>query len=121
MKHICDEKHIEYTGVSNELILDNLIKLSQDPLTKDKLWLRMPLIEGLNDDMDTITKTLEFYIENGIKKVSFIPYHEMGISKATHIGRVEETFAPPSDEMLYEMKQLYESKGISVEIVGRDK
>lgn len=120
MKHICDEKHIEYTGVSNELILDNLIKLSQDPLTKDKLWLRMPLIEGLNDDMDTIIKTGEFYAEHGIKHVSLIPYHEMGVSKARHIGKDEKTFSPPSDEKLDEIRKLYESKGIKVEIVGRD-
>lgn len=119
MKHINDEKHIEYTGVSNESILDNLIKLSKDPLTKEKLWLRMPLIEGLNDDMETITKTLEFYVENGINKVSLIPYHEMGISKATHIGRYEKTFAPPSDEKLDKIKRMYEKNGINVEIVGR--
>lgn len=121
MKHICNEKHIEYTGVSNELILENLKKLSQDTLTKEKLWLRMPLIEGLNDDMDTIRQTGEFYVENSIKQVSLIPYHEMGISKARHIGRCENKFSPPSDERLEEIKRIYEEKGINVEIVGRNK
>ena len=120
MKHICDEKHIEYTGVSNELILENLIKLTEDPLTKEKLWLRMPLIEGLNDDMDTIKKTGMFYVKHGIKQVTLIPYHEMGISKARHIGRYEKTFSPPSDEKLKEIKKQYEGMGINVEIVGRD-
>lgn len=120
MKHISNEKHMEYTGVSNELILENLIKLSKDPLTKEKLWLRMPLIEGLNDDMDTIKRTGEFYAENGINHVSLIPYHELGISKARHVGRPEKTFSPPSEEKLDEIKKLYESKGINVEIVGRD-
>lgn len=120
MKHICNEKHVEYTGVSNELILENLKKLSIDPLTCKKLWIRMPLVEGLNDDMETIEKTGEFYIKNRISHVSLIPYHEMGNSKARHIGRQEKKFSPPSDERLYQIKKLYEEKGIKTEIVGCD-
>ena len=41
------KRHEEYTGVSNELILENIIKLSR---ATNSLVLRMPLIPGFNDD-----------------------------------------------------------------------
>ena len=40
-----DEKHILYTGVSNKIILDNLLKLSK---IHDNINLRLTLIEGIN-------------------------------------------------------------------------
>jgi pyruvate formate lyase activating enzyme len=47
MKSIDDEIHKKYTGVSNQLIIDNLRMLAEDERTADKLIMRMPLIKGV--------------------------------------------------------------------------
>lgn len=119
MKQILDEKHKEYTGVSNRLILDNLSKLAENVHTCEKLWLRMPLIAGLNDDSITIEKTGDFYKKYGIKKVSLIPYHEMGNAKARHIGKMVHEFIAPSETRINKIREYYENIGIKVDIVGR--
>ena len=52
------KKHKRYTGVSNELILDNLKRLFAD---NAKIWIRIPVISGVNDileEMKTIKEIL---------------------------------------------------------------
>jgi pyruvate formate lyase activating enzyme len=47
IKHLDDTKHFQYTGVSNDLILNNLQLLLDSG--KD-IWIRVPVIPGINDD-----------------------------------------------------------------------
>ena len=51
IKHINDEKHKKYTGVSNQIILDNLDYLYR---MGAKIRLRCPLIPGVNDTAEHI-------------------------------------------------------------------
>lgn len=120
MKAIDDEVHQAYTGVSNKRILENLRMLAEDPKTSEKLWLRMPLVQGVNDSEEIIRSTGEFYQEIGVKKVNLLPYHNLGISKERNVGGVQEEFQPPSEEWLtkienYFKKELY----LDVSILGR--
>ena len=46
IKHIDSRKHKEFTGVGNELILANALKLSEDA---KKLVIRVPVIPGFNN------------------------------------------------------------------------
>ena len=79
------EKHKEYCGVSNEVIMKNL-KLLND--SKSKIILRCPIIPGINDNSEhfkSIAETAEKY--DGITEVDLEPYHPLGISKNMNIGK----------------------------------
>lgn len=120
MKSIDDEVHREYTGVSNELIIHNLRMLAADAVTLDKLIMRMPLIGGVNDGDDIIRRTGELYGELGIKRVSLLPYHNLGISKKRNVGGIQEEFSQPTEERLTEIEIYFENQiNLEVEILGR--
>lgn len=78
------DEHKKWTGVSNELIMDNLTLL--DYLKKD-IVLRCPIIPGINDTdlhfraIANISAKSEM-----IKRVDILPYHTMGESKRIQIG-----------------------------------
>ena len=120
VKHIDSREHEKYTGVGNEKIIDNLKRLASDEKILPKLWARMPLVSGINDSEDVIDDTKAMYESLGITKLSLMGYHDFGNSKAEHTGRQMESFKPPSDERLDEIKSKIESIGMSVEITGRE-
>jgi len=49
--------------VPNDGILDNLARLADDPLTAPKLWMRMPLAAGVNDD-EGLPSPLRFTVDS---------------------------------------------------------
>ena len=70
MKAIDDQVHVRYTGVSNKRILENLQMLAEQPRLLEKITMRMPLIKDINDNMEMIQKTGEFYQQLGIRKIN---------------------------------------------------
>jgi len=120
LKHIDSDEHEKYTGLGNETILDNLKRLAGDEDILPKLWMRMPLISGINDSDDVIERTRDLYGSLGITKVSLMAYHDFGNSKAEHTGRQMDQFKPPSEERMDEIRSVFESIGMAVEITGRE-
>jgi pyruvate formate lyase activating enzyme len=86
IKTMNDEKHRAFTGVSNELILNNFRKL-RDTFPQLHILARIPLIPGLNDSEEEIAEILSFL--QGMKNVSceLLPYHRIGQSKYEFLGR----------------------------------
>ena len=120
MKAIDTDVHKKCTGHGNEVILSNLRALAENDETRSKIQMRMPLVKGLNDSWDMMERTLDFYRENGITKLTLLPYHSLGVSKERNIGGTQETFSPPDDEYVDRIKEFFEKKGdMSVEILGR--
>lgn len=119
MKSFDSAIHQEYTGVKNDVILSNLKLLSSDSVTAPKIIMRMPLIEGVNDGERVIEKTCELYKELGIKKVTLLPYHILGISKMRNIGGTPREFKPPTNERVMEIQRKLEESGAKVEILGK--
>lgn len=120
MKSIDDEIHRAYTGVSNKRIIENLRMLAEDEETRDKLIMRMPLLEGVNDSEDIIRRTGELYREIGVKKVNLLPYHNLGISKKRNVGGVQEEFRPPTEARITEIEIYFKDEiNLNVEILGR--
>ncbi len=120
MKSIDDEVHRAYTGVSNQLIIDNLKMLAADIRTREKLIMRMPLIRGVNDTEDIIKRTGEFYRRIGIKLVNLLPYHNLGISKKRNMGGVQEEFEQPTEARISEIEIYFKNEiNLKVEILGR--
>jgi len=85
IKHIDSTKHEEFTGVPNELILDNIRELAK---TDVKIIFRMPLIIGVNADNDNIEKTAAFIkgLSGYIKTIQLLPYHNVAIGKHAKMG-----------------------------------
>ena len=57
IKIIDTEKHKQYVGVGNELILENLKKLFK---AKVKIWIRIPVISGVNDSIEEMQLIKKF-------------------------------------------------------------
>lgn len=78
-------RHIDFTGVSNALILENLQALEQ---AGANLILRCPIIPGLNDRPEHIKQIAA--IANQLAKVQeihILPYHPLGKSKSQKLGK----------------------------------
>lgn len=73
MKIIDNQKHIEYTGKSNELILSNLKLLSAG---NKKIHIRIPLVENVTDSQKNLEEIRKIIIDTrGIERIDLLPYH----------------------------------------------
>ena len=118
MKCLDRERHRALTGLDNDRILENLIMLAEREMTRPKLHMRMPLIAGLNDDDDLMARTADFYRLHRIPRVTLLPYHSLGVSKARHIGSRQERFEAPPPERVEAIRKLFEESGLQAEISG---
>lgn len=117
LKMMDDEKHRKYTGVSNRLILENLQKLSA---IHANINVRMPIITGINDDMENIVKTCSFLASLRIGKVNILPYHTIGINKYDKFGmnyKLRDTL-PPDEEKIMQIKAELSKIGMTVKVGG---
>jgi pyruvate formate lyase activating enzyme len=120
IKHMDDAKHIEYTGVSNKLILDNYYMLLE---TGKEIMVRIPVIPGYNDDPEHLDKLRQFLSSSktvSLKKISLLPYHRIGSSKYSRFGipfRMKVT-EPPSKERMQELKEYFADTGVKIKIGG---
>lgn len=114
IKHMDEDKHRYYTGVSNEKILENISKLNR---FKIPTILRIPLIEGVNADIDNIRRTAKFAKENiDIPKIELLPYHNLGDSKYEVLGLQKPSgqFKAPTAEHLGILYRTIEGEGVQV-------
>ena len=118
MKCIDREHHRELTGLDNDRILRNLVMLAENDATRVKLHMRMPLIHGLNDSPELMERTAAFYREHRIPRVTLLPYHSLGVTKARHVGGVQEKFEAPPEELVEEYRAMFEAIGMQAEISG---
>lgn len=78
------EKHLEYTGVGNERILENLKFLDRKGA---QIILRVPIIQGINDNDSHFRSIAEISREHkGIQQVEIMPYHNWGEHKYAECG-----------------------------------
>jgi len=85
LKHMDSRRHKELTGVGNELILQNATIIAK---TGKKIVFRVPVIPGYNDDEKNIKEIAAFVSGlNNAGEVHLIPYHRLGESKYTSLGR----------------------------------
>ncbi|MDR2197905.1 MAG: glycyl-radical enzyme activating protein [Deltaproteobacteria bacterium] len=86
LKHWDPEKHLEYTGRDNSLILQNLNLLAEG-FQKD-LILRIPVIPGFNDTADDLKRIRKLFPGGSPAVWELLPYHRLGASKHAFLGRV---------------------------------
>jgi pyruvate formate lyase activating enzyme len=121
LKLMDPDRHRRLCGVSNELILDNLRMVTEQG---EPTRVRIPLIEGVNTDMDNLEAAARFCASLGWSKpeVDLLPYHDVGRGKHQKLGTVynpaDIPLAVPSDETVRRAAQTFESVGIRVRIGG---
>jgi len=120
LKHLDDSKHIEYTGVSNKIILENYRLLLSSG--KD-IMIRIPVIPGCNDDTEHIERLNKFLNKTKseyLKKISLLPYHKIGSSKYKrfNIPYLMNDVEQPTAERMKQLKEIFSETGIKVKIGG---
>ncbi|MDD5015406.1 MAG: glycyl-radical enzyme activating protein [Atribacterota bacterium] len=117
LKIMDSERHKKYTGVSNELILENLKKLSS---VHHNIFIRFPVIPGINDDDQNLKEMGEFLSSLKIAQVNILPYHYIGIDKYKRLGMTYQLAAtqPPSEEKLSEISAALSKFNLNVKLRG---
>jgi len=99
IKIMNDEAHIKYTGVSNQIILENLKKLSAKG---ENIIIRIPIIPDINDDMQNITDIGKSLKSMNIKFIELLSYHNIASEKYARLGKsyaLEDTRVPDKDKL----------------------
>ena len=120
LKLIDPGRHRQVTGVSNELILDNLRALAAHG---HRLILRLPVIPGVNDDDDNIRRVAALA---AIERVDLLPYHRTALDKyrRPRTGGFETRpyphpdLAPPTPDRLAEIAGIFCAHHLTVHIGG---
>jgi pyruvate formate lyase activating enzyme len=117
IKTMDDRTHRKYTGVSNKLILRNFERLAENG---SKISVRFPIIPGVNDDAENVTRMAEFALSHGVKQVCLLPYHRAGIEKYRSLNRAYrlEDLQSPSDKKMELIKEKLITVGLDVRIGG---
>jgi pyruvate formate lyase activating enzyme len=78
-------RHEAETGVANDQILANARLL--DALGA-RMWVRVPLIPGVNDDLENLAALGRFVRDlRSVEAVQVLPYHRAGEAKLERLGR----------------------------------
>jgi len=117
LKLMDNERHKKYTRVSNEIILENLEKLSS---VHNNIFVRFPVIPGINDDYQNIKEMGEFLSSLKITQVNLLPYHYIGIDKYRRLGMTYKLadIQPSSEEKLSEVSVILRKFNLNVKLRG---
>jgi len=111
------EKHLEHTGKSNDLVNTNARKAAESGV---KILFRMPLIPGINDDIQNLKDTADFLggFNDSARRLEIIPYHRLGKGKYESIGRTYRlaSLLPPTPKELASVKIILGDAGITCTI-----
>jgi pyruvate formate lyase activating enzyme len=118
IKFVDNEKHARFTGESNEVIMQNAVKLSNLGIP---LVIRLPLLPGINDTQEEISAIVSFIqgLET-VQRVDILPYHKLGIGKYRMLGMEYRlgSLVPPERDHLEKLGNLIEANGFKVAIGG---
>jgi pyruvate formate lyase activating enzyme len=120
LKHMDSKKHLEYTGVPNEMILENARKIHHT--LKIPMWVRIPVIPGYNDSVENIRATAQFVAKelSPSVPVHLLAYHRLGETKYERLGKEGKNLAiaPPSSEHMTELQKMVAAYGLETQIGG---
>lgn len=118
LKLIDDEKHNQFTDVSNELIHQNIKLLCEKG---DKVIIRIPLIPGITDTEKNIYDIYEFIKTlSNVRRIDILPYNEIAEAKYKRFNRINKTgkLKTQSPEQLNELRLLFQKLNKEVTIRG---
>lgn len=109
------KKHREYSGVSNEIVLENLRRLSEKG---KKVIVRIPVIPGVNDDRENMRRIADYLLSfKNIKQINLLPFHRGGVQKYKRLGKknLTESLQPPSNDKMEQIKKIFIDSGFIIE------
>ncbi len=112
IKLMDDTRHQQLTGAPNGLILENLRALSR---VHGRIWIRVPLIPGVNDRTSDLEETARFASGlSGIEQVNVLPYHRNGAPKLQRLGHqpILPAIDPPSEPALAAAADVFRNAGL---------
>ena len=110
--------HKRYTGVDNQLILENAMRIAD---MGKSMTVRMILIPGINDSEDEIIGRLKFVKSLGNHvKVDLLKYHKLGAGKYASLGMIEMMEGTPecTDDLAEHAANIARNMGLAVTIGG---
>jgi len=118
IKHMDDETHRRFTGVSNARILSNLRRLGS---LHRRIWVRVPVIPGVNDSPENLRAIGQLAAgTEGVEKVCLLPYHPLGEDKLRRQGRQSnlENVGRPTERQMQNLANVVEAAGIATGLGG---
>ena len=122
LKHMDPQIHKTLTGVSNDLILENLRRLIKHG---SRIIIRIPVIPGLNFQKENLRMLAAFLQDTAVREIHLMPFHQLGKDKYKRLGRA---YALPDKKALRQSaedtteleqwKRYLEQKGFRVETGG---
>ena len=113
------EVHRRYTGVTNGQILKNIRVLAENG---SDFIIRIPFIEGVNADENTLQNEAAFLASIPWKRreVNLLPYHDIAKGKHRKLGNsyTSEELITPSDETIRLAQSIFAGEGIRATVGG---
>ena len=120
IKHMNPRKHKVFTGRSNELMIENAMKIAKSGMTE--LSIRVPVIPGFNDTEEEIRQIAAYTATlPNVKRMHLLPYHRLGQDKYTGLNReyLMGDVKPPTNEHMEKLLKVAEvTSGIECQIGG---
>jgi pyruvate formate lyase activating enzyme len=113
-----DARHREFTGVSNQIILENLRLLAEQGR---RISIRVPLVPGITDTTANLEAMADFLRGmRGIRAIHLLPYHKIAAGK---YGRLElanrlAELEPPPPERIEAARAHLAAQGFEVHVGG---
>jgi pyruvate formate lyase activating enzyme len=105
--------------VDNKQILSNIASLVR---MGKEVYLRIPLIPGVNDDLYSMQMAADFASSLGsIRRIDVLPYHPGGLSKAVRLVDAVKLMTPKTvvdEKVLSGIERMLQSRGFEVKIGG---
>jgi pyruvate formate lyase activating enzyme len=92
-------EHLRHIGRSNDLIIENLHRLTREPGVQVQALI--PLVPGVTDSRDNIEALVAILHDAGVSSAQLLPYNPMGLFMAEKLGRprpaLPTSFMKPHD------------------------
>ena len=105
IKTMNPELHKKSTGAENISILENIKRISK---LKNELWIRTPIIPGINDNIKSVQDIRSFAAKlNKNTKYELVPFHKLAANKYESLGisYSVQDLEPPTKKLI---NSLYE-------------
>jgi len=114
IKLMDSDRHRRFTGKPNDLIMKNARTAVAGGT---EILFRMPLVPGINDDIQNIRDTADFlkHLGGGALKIELMPYHRLGTGKYESLGRQYPLPGVPNADvdLAARVQELFEDFGIT--------
>jgi pyruvate formate lyase activating enzyme len=118
IKHMDSGTHRRLTGVPNELILENIRRISEMGVA---IYIRVPLIPECNDSEVNIRATASFVASlPNVRQFDILPYHRLGEPKWRQLDRPYPLHGlqPPDRDHVFSLADIAREYELEVHVGG---